>query len=1517
MKSKLYRVLVLLVAIAMMIPSFAMAEEVAKVTEGKLEITSTEKEIKDTFLSGDANTDANTVISDEKNKIKFAYAVPTDALGDPSLTWTTSNPAVAVVADTSVAKGDSKTDQTVTVTKKGVGTAKITGQLSYDGTVQKTAEFTVTLEAVDVESIAFNEGIQQRYFVSSTPVSFADKVKVTSKQGGSTYTEADLAWKIVSGDLAKVNNSGKVLFEKAGEVTLRAYIPGSEKKAEVKLTVLDPEPGASVEQDKNGYTFLDFNTPEETGEIFRADSNGKLELDNYLTKRIATNVSDTLDWTVDDESIAEVDYAGCVTINKAGRGKKVKVTVTSRNTGESDWCYVIWENAEDTSKAYTKLAFNPTEKTFRVKGVGATQKVDITNLLSVKEPTDAKDTLVWKSSDYSVADFEYEGNDVYLVPLKLDKEVTITVHSKLDSKVVTNPGLKVKFVEEATEIPYTKIEFDGEKKLPVTKGVNQTVKFDLKKDYMTLEPSTANETLYFYSNNEDVAKVDSDDGDLEVCAKKDGTATITVANAKGDKTDTLTVEVTVVTDPYTKLAFKEFLQHKKTVKMTKGANKLTLATDEYLTTEGGSDDELKWTSSDKTIAKVNNKGVVTLVGEGTARITVRNYDNTKTDYIDLTVEEVKKPFTELAFKPAEPLTRKLSEKKVNLKNKLLYTVPEAAESDDELTWTVDDTTVATVKNGVVEFKSAGTVKVKVSNVGGTKSAEITITIVDDKDVFKTITLAAESIKVAVDDWIDLEEYVTTDPAKSDVDDLVWTSSNQQIVKFPVEKYDEKTQKFVPVSGVAHAIAKGEVTVTVYSKLNPENKKTFKLVVTDKEGKVESLKILEGNDQFTLKTGEGDIYLSRYVLVTPVDALDKATYDEAADELVFTSDDTDILTVDKDTGLVHLNGKPGTAKITVRSKKNPEAQAQFTITHAKAELKSMKFVDAPKTLSRTGSVDLKNYLVTDPWYYTDKTYATTDLYWESSDPQIATALNGVLTWKGVGKVTITVTEINSKKTATHEIELTDPSAVQEIILKDITLTAGDNVKLTDFMTINPLDAVYENVKFTSSDRNVAEILKKKTDPDDEDGREGYQQYYLGAYRGGESTITVYVENYDKSVKTATCKVTVIGNNDVEDVKIAKNKYALKLNTKTSVVVRFNAEPYNCDIDEDDIYVVSSNSAIADTDDITVDSKGRKGHFTVYAKKPGTVWFTIKRTKDDKELDACKIIISAVRVKSVKWEKDAVKLYWYNDGITDYYDGTQSNTVYKNYVDIKPIINPANAYCNVTFETTDPGVAFVDSKSIKGFQNALASGSSLSDVKITAVGPGKCKIIMKVDDGKKVRKATLNVEVETKQPKLKISQRKATLKLEKGSDILYLRAFDAYTDKDIEVKWTSSDTSVAKVNVDGKVRAVGAGKATITATTKNGQKQVVKCKITVKAPSTENVAAKKITGDTKVTVKAGEKKALEIKVKPEGAKVTFTSSDSKIVKVTKDGTIKGIKAGKATITVKAAEGKAELKIKVVVK
>ena len=64
-----------------------------------------------------------------------------------------------------------------------------------------------------------------------------------------------------------------------------------------------------------------------------------------------------------------------------------------------------------------------------------------------------------------------------------------------------------------------------------------------------------------------------------------------------------------------------------------------------------------------------------------------------------------------------------------------------------------------------------------------------------------------------------------------------------------------------------------------------------------------------------------------------------------------------------------------------------------------------------------------------------------------------------------------------------------------------------------------------------------------------------------------------------------------------------------------------------------------------------------------------------------------------------------------------------------------------------------------------------------------------------------------------------------------------------------------------------------------------------------------------------VKVGKTKELNIKVKPAGAKVTFKSSDKNVVKVSKDGKITGINAGKATVTV-SGDG-VEFVVKVTVK
>ena len=248
-------------------------------------------------------------------------------------------------------------------------------------------------------------------------------------------------------------------------------------------------------------------------------------------------------------------------------------------------------------------------------------------------------------------------------------------------------------------------------------------------------------------------------------------------------------------------------------------------------------------------------------------------------------------------------------------------------------------------------------------------------------------------------------------------------------------------------------------------------------------------------------------------------------------------------------------------------------------------------------------------------------------------------------------------------------------------------------------------------------------------------------------------------------------------------------------------------------------------------------------------------------------------------------------------------------------------PAAAYYKVSYETSDPSVAFVrDQKSLESNDS-----SSRNSATIVASGEGKCKITVKISDGKKVITKTLKVVVLSKKPAVKMSKSKATIKMVEGGDnTLQLRAYNADTDKDVKVTWTTSDKKVAKVDAKGVVTAVGAGKAVISATTKDNYKITVTCTVTVKADKANDekkVAVKEIEVAKKTAVKVGAKKTLEVNVKPAKAtnkNVSFKSSDPSIVTVDKNGKIKGISAGEATITITAKDGSGvTAKVKVIVK
>ena len=108
---------------------------------------------------------------------------------------------------------------------------------------------------------------------------------------------------------------------------------------------------------------------------------------------------------------------------------------------------------------------------------------------------------------------------------------------------------------------------------------------------------------------------------------------------------------------------------------------------------------------------------------------------------------------------------------------------------------------------------------------------------------------------------------------------------------------------------------------------------------------------------------------------------------------------------------------------------------------------------------------------------------------------------------------------------------------------------------------------------------------------------------------------------------------------------------------------------------------------------------------------------------------------------------------------------------------------------------------------------------------------------------------------------------------------------------KVTFTSSNPKVAAVNkTTGKVTAKAKGTAVITA--KCGDVKVT-CKVTVKNPTLT-------LNKTSASVKVGKTTKITAKAAPSG-KVTYKSGNKKIVTVSSNGTIKGIKKGTAKITV----------------
>ena len=119
------------------------------------------------------------------------------------------------------------------------------------------------------------------------------------------------------------------------------------------------------------------------------------------------------------------------------------------------------------------------------------------------------------------------------------------------------------------------------------------------------------------------------------------------------------------------------------------------------------------------------------------------------------------------------------------------------------------------------------------------------------------------------------------------------------------------------------------------------------------------------------------------------------------------------------------------------------------------------------------------------------------------------------------------------------------------------------------------------------------------------------------------------------------------------------------------------------------------------------------------------------------------------------------------------------------------------------------------------------------------------------------------------------------------------------------WSSSNTSVATVDENGKVTAKQVGTATITVTTANGK--TASCNVTVQA--VQAVPTSVSLNKTSLTLDVGKSYTLAKTVSPSNAVTSYTwsSSNTSVATVDSNGKVTAKKAGTATITVKTSNGK----------
>ena len=408
--------------------------------------------------------------------------------------------------------------------------------------------------------------------------------------------------------------------------------------------------------------------------------------------------------------------------------------------------------------------------------------------------------------------------------------------------------------------------------------------------------------------------------------------------------------------------------------------------------------------------------------------------------------------------------------------------PSDAENKTIL-WISSNSSVASVRGGVVTAIAPGTATITAKTEDGAKTATCKVTVVAKVYPVTSVSLDKTSASLTEGETITLTATVNPDNATNK--NVSWKSSNTSVASV--------------VDGKVTAVKAGTTTITVTTE-DGNKTATCDITVNAKVYPVTSVSLNKTSASLT----EGET-ITLTATVNPDNATNKNVSWKSSNTSVASVVDGKVTAVKAGTTTITVTTEDGnktaTCDITVNAKVYPVTSVSLNKTSAS--------LTEGETITLTATVNPDNA--------TNK-----NVSWKSSNTSVASVVDGKVTAVKAGTTTITVTTEDGNKTATCDITVN--AKVYPVTSVSLNKTSAEVVvgnKLTLVATVKPSNAQNKNVSWKSSNTSVATVSSTGE---------------VLALAKGTAYIIVTTED---GKYTAQCKVSVVskvvngGNEDTSD------------------------------------------------------------------------------------------------------------------------------------------------------------------------------------------------------------------------------------------------------------------------------------------------------------------------------------------------------------------------------------------------